>query len=427
MKKSYIAITALALTLSGWQTAAAQFPRLPKIEVPKVGKPKTEQPTTAQPAPASNPAQPPAGATNAPANSGAEQPSGAQPGGGKLAGITRPEASGKPVLLKDTLEIWAHRANFWKSEEQDTHWSWLPQVRFHIFFDNSSTQRYTAEWYKPDGSLWFSEPLRYGIAMGKTQHVRIESEKPDPEKLRQNTVITTGTYGVKITNAKTGEVAFQGKFKVNKAPLFPDDPKYKNRFEFYVEEDWVLPTAYVGYVEDANWEAPHPYVWVWLKGEHKMDGLEARLFRNGQQIASTDDNCSHCVRSPDQERGTNSCAINTGLCQWRLWGFYWRNFVTVNTNYDFYKNRVPNTTTTNEAPGEYTVKIFYQNQPVRELKFNVNERGSFHPNGFTDQLFMNNYRILVPAKVTGTSEKWSPASWKTDMFYGNPVPGFSVP
>jgi len=237
----------------------------------------------------------------------------------------------------------------------------------------------------------------------------------------------TGTHSVKITNAKTGEVAFQGKFKVSKVAAFPGDPAAKNKFEFYVEEDWLLPVAYVGYEDDANWEAPHPFVWMWFKGQRDVKDFEARLLYNGRQIASTDENCNNCVRSPRQERGTDSCAVQHEQCQWHQWGFSWKNFVTVNTNYDFYKNRVPNTTTTNEAPGEYTVKIFYQNQPVRELKFNVNERGSFHPNVFTDQMFMNNYRILVPAKVTGTNEKWSPASWKTDMFYGNPVPGFNVP
>ena len=424
MSKRNLLFIALTLTLFGWRAAAAQFPRPPKIEVPKIGKPKPEQPRTGQPAAGGGQTQTTAedeGADAQPA-----QPSGAPPGG-KSAGLSQPQASGKPVLLKDTLEIWAFRANFWKSPDQSTHWSWIPQVRFYIFFDNSSTQRYTAEWYNPDGSLWFSEPLRYGIASGTTRVVRIESEKPKEELLLKNAVIATGTYGVRVTNAKTGEVAFQGKFKVNKVPTFPDDPKYKNRFEFYVEEDWLLPVAYVGYEADANWEAPHPYVWVWLKGEHKADGFEARLFRNGQQVASTDENCTNCVRPAQQERGTEGCSLKTDLCQWRQWGFFWRNFVTINTNYDFYKGRVPNTTATNDAPGEYTVKIFYQNQLVRELKFNVNDKGSFHPNAFSDHVHLTDYKILVPAKVSGAAEKWNPAAWKTDMFYGNPVPGFNVP
>src|SRR5687768_7113469 len=150
MRKSYITLTALALTLSGWQTAAAaQFPRLPKVEVPKVGKPKAEQPTTAQPAPAGSPAQPAPGGADANAGAGPAKPSGG--GARESAGLNRPEAGGKPVLLKDTLEVWAHRLNYWKTEDNSAQWSWLPQVRFHIFFDNSSTQRYNAEWYKPDG------------------------------------------------------------------------------------------------------------------------------------------------------------------------------------------------------------------------------------------------------------------------------------
>ncbi|MCA1621732.1 MAG: hypothetical protein LC795_21160 [Acidobacteria bacterium] len=417
MSKRYFLIFALlAPAALGWQAAAAaQFPRLPKIERPKPEQPKT----TAQPA---TTAQPEADASRP--RPSAESGDAAKQGAGRPAGLDRPAASNRPVLLKDTLEIKAFRVNYWKSPEQGDYWSWLPQVRFFIFFDNSSTQRFTADWYKPDGSLWFSEPLKYGHASGVERVVRITSDHPDAEKMK-NTAITTGTYGLKVTNAKSGEVAFQGKFRVNRVAAFPDEPKYKNRFEFYVEEDWLLPVAYVGYEDDANWEAPHPFVWMWFKGQRDVKDFEARLLHNGRQIASTDENCNNCVRTPRQERGTDSCSTHPEQCQWHQWGFHWKNFVTINTNYDYYKTRVPNTTATNEAPGEYTVQIFYRNVLVREAKFTVNDKGSFHPNAFSEQLPAANYTILVPAKISG--EKWSPATFKTDMFYGNPVSGFNVP
>ncbi|MCA1634267.1 MAG: hypothetical protein LC802_11385 [Acidobacteria bacterium] len=110
----------------------------------------------------------------------------------------------------------------------------------------------------------------------------------------------------------------------------------------------------------------------------------------------------------------------------RLWGFRWNNFITINEQYDFFKSRVPNTTATNDASGEYTVKVFYKNQQIRETKFVVDAKGAIAQNTFSGQIFLPSHKVLVPAKVMG-NEKWNPAAWKTDMFYGNPLTGFNVP
>lgn len=415
MKKYHFATCALLLTaILGPQTFSAQFPRLPKIDKPKVDKPKAEQPK-------------PEG-SQAPATADDEGTSPAKPtGGGKSAGVKKTEASSTPVLLKDTLEVRTYRLQFWKQRDNGSHWSWIPQVRFQVLHDGSSTQRYTAEWLKPDGSLWFSENLKPGSSVGRVQTVFIKSEVPS-EEVEKLASVTGGTYGVKITNAKSGEVAFEGKFKVSRLAALAADPKYKNQFDFYVEEDWLLPVAYVGYDNEENFEAPHPSVWMWFKGDKvQPEDFEARLFYNDRQIASTDENCNNCVKSHEQERGVESCPSREETCHWRLRRFYWKNFVTINEQYDFFKNRVPNTTATNDAPGEYTVKVFYKNQQVREAKFSVGANGAIAPNNFSDKIILINHKVLVPAKVTGTAEKWNPAAWKTDMFYGNPPAGFNLP
>ena len=415
MKRHHFATCAfLAAMILGPQTASAQFPRLPKIDKPGVDKPRGEQPKadSGQASPSANDENP------GPAK---------QTGGGKSAGVKKTEASSTPVLLKDTLEIRTYRLPFWKQRDQGSQWSWVPQVSFHILHDGSSTLRYTAEWFKPDGSLWFSENLRPGSAVGRVQKVFIKSEVPT-EEVEKLASIIGGTYGVKIANAKSGEVAFQGKFKVGKLAPLSGDPKYKNQFDFYVEHDWLLPVAYVGYDNEENFEAPHPSVWMWFKGDKQQAGdFEARLFYNNRQIASTDENCNNCVKSPDQERAVESCPGREETCHWHLRRFYWKNFVTINEQYDFFKSRVPNTTATNDAPGEYTVKVFYKNEQIREAKFNVDASGAVAPNDFSDKIYLINHKVLVPAKVSGTAEKWNPAAWKTDMFYGNPLPGFNVP
>ena len=416
MKKHYFAKRAFlaAIVLSMQSLAQAQFPRLPKIDKPKIEKPKVEQPKADS-----------GGSTS---HTNSENPVSATPaGGGKSAGVGKTVATSNPVLLKDTLEIRTYRLPFWKQRDNGSQWSWVPQVRFHILHDGSSTQRYTAEWSRADGSLWFTENLRPGSAVGRVQTVFVKSEVPT-EEIEKLASITGGVYGVKITNSKSGGVAFQGKFKVNKLAAQAEDPKYRNQFDFYVEHDWLLPLAFVGYDNEENWEAPHPSVWMWFKGDkEKPEDFEARLFYNDRQIASTDENCNNCVQSHNQERAVESCPGREETCHWRLRRFYWKNFVTINEQYDFFKNRVPNTTATNDAPGEYTVKVFYKTQQIREAKFKVDAKGAIAPDTSSNQITLINHTVLVPAKVMGTAEKWNPATLKTDMFYGNPIADFNFP
>ncbi len=42
-------------------------------------------------------------------------------------------------------------------------------------------------------------------------------------------------------------------------------------------------------------------------------------------------------------------------------------------------------------------------------------------------LGLKTYRVLLPVRVMGNADKWNPATWKTDAFYGNPLTGFTPP
>ena len=93
-------------------------------------------------------------------------------------------------------------------------------------------------------------------------------------------------------------------------------------------------------------------------------------------------------------------------------------------NTDWVRSRKPNSIFTGDNPGEYTVKVFHKGVQVRETQFTIDAKGLIAPNAFSQAMFLNNYRIVVPVKVTGTLDKWNPATWKTDAFYGNPISGF---
>ena len=331
---------------------------------------------------------------------------------------TRPVPTNKAMFLRDTVDIEVRASDrYWKFPNQSDYSSWVPRVAFELFYDDSSKLRFTADWFSPDGSPWFSESLTYGYSGIKTAHMT--SDYSD-ELLNTKAVVTTGTYGLKLTNSKTNEVVFQGKFKVNKKAAIPGDAKNKNRFEFYVDNDWNLPIGYVGLNYDSTWDYPQPTVFMWFKGRLETKDFEAKLFRNGQEILSTDEGGN--VNS-NRERGAD-CLRFVDVCQLHLWEFYWPRFMVENT--DWVRSRKPNAMFTGDNPGEYTVKVFHKGAQVRETEFTIDAKGLIAPNAFSQAMFLNNYRIVVPVKPTGTLDKWNSATWKTDAFYGNPLTGFDV-
>jgi hypothetical protein len=403
MRKNLMFMAAFLIIFAvGFQTVAAQFPKIPKI--PKIEKPKVEQPKTD-------------GDSSVPQNPGTTKT------GGQIEYMVRPEATSAPVFMKESVEIGIKsNSRYWKVPNQDYYTSWLPQVSFDLFFDNSVKMRYTAEWFNPDGTPWFSEPLKFGTTSAYST-VRVAGEY-STENFASKASVETGNYGLKITNSKTNEVVFQGKFKVNKIPLSPGDARRKNEMMFYVDNDWSLPVGYVGftYSGDTSWDYdPKPIVFMWFKGDLDGSLFEARLFHGGQEIGSTDDGG---VISSSERRGED-CFQNPEVCRYHLWKFKWDKFIVENEA-SVRKNN-PKATFTRDKPGEYTAKIFYKGAQVRETKFTIDQKGWIAPNEFSKQIYLTNYKVVVPVKVLGNLEKWNASAWKTDAFYGNPLSGFAAP
>ncbi len=404
MKIITFLITAILIGFSAINVPA-QF----NIKIPKINKPKTEQPKTDGDS---------SGTTNPNPNRNQSPKS-----GGSVGYMPQPLPTNTPVLLKNTLNIGIKSTNtYWKFPNQTFYTSWMPVIFFDLFFDNSETVRYTAEWLNPDGSLWFSQPVdgtqtRYDSALFDTK-----------------ASIATGTFGLRLLNSKTKEVVFQGKFKVNRQQLNPGEPRYKNLAAFSVENDWSLPIGYVGFDEHTTWDKdPTPTVYMWFKGDLQKEDFEARLFYNNQQITSTDDGGAITNGSSlgSEERNSDNCAQQPEVCHYLLWGFSWKNFIVESfdpaTHNYAYRRENPNAVYTKDKPGEYTVKIFYKGQQVRETKFTIQPNGWLAANAFATQLPMDRLKIVVPIKIMGTLDKYNAAAWKADAFYGNPLPGFFAP
>ncbi len=407
LKKLGLLVMFLFVLTSGFETVSAQF----NIKIPKIGKPKTEQPKT-------NGGDSSSGQnTNANQNSGSKSKS-------AVGFMQKPAPTSVPILLKDSINIKTYTANnYWKTPNEQNHSSWIPLIHFGLFYDESETIHYKVEWLNPDGSLWFSQPV-------EDRQTRNANEIFDTKAID-----AAGTYGVRLLNAKTKEVVFQGKFKVGKTLLNPKEPRYKNQAMFYVDNDWSLPVGYVGFDWNDSWDYdPHPTIYLWFKGDLQASDFEARLFQNNQQITSTDDGGAINDDSTFAgKRNPDSCFQNTENCRYTLWTFNWKNFRVESLDpvehrlNSGYTRENPNGVYTKDKPGEYTVKIFYKGQQVRETKFTVQPNGYLAPNAFASQIPLDRYKAVVPVKIMGTLDKYNAAAWKTDAFYGNPLNGFVAP
>ncbi len=404
IEKNNLLTLILIIILAGiCQTTSAQF----NIKIPKIGKPKKEEAKVEQPNTDANQSAPNESKSNENRSSSNQS--------NYLDDPARPKT---PQIMLETLEIKAHnQAKYFKTPANNDNPSWFPQVAFQVFYAaDSPTLRYTANWTNPDGSTWFSEPLEMNYG-GDFPDLRSPFEDKD---LEPKAIIVGGTYGLKITDTKTNQTVFQGKFKVNKLPLAPPTD---HKLLFYVENDWNMSVGYVGFKKNNTDYEVHtrPMAFFWFKGVLDENQFEGELYYNSQRVATTDKGGSV---NKYGERGAD-CFLARAVCAHTLLGFEWDNFVVDNAR-SARKNN-PNGYFTNDHAGEYTIKVFYKGDQVREAKFTIDAKGLPARNVFSDQIFLNDYRVIVPVKVMGTLEKWNAASWKIDAFYGNLLKGFNVP
>lgn len=333
----------------------------------------------------------------------------------------RPQATETPVLMRTTLDIRADLSNnYWKVPKESNYTSWIPEVKFKVFYKGNTRLRLQAEYFLPDGKTWYSETLEQGMTDNQNQTVEIYSNRLS-DKFNGKATDAIGTYGIKITDTRDNSVLFQGKFKVNKFKYGPNTPMFKNQHCFYVEQDWNIPIGYVwlDYGGGGNSNGALPTVSVWVKGENRPGDFEARFFYNGEQIATTD-NRGH-VRNNESRRP--NVFENKELTYFQRWDFAWYGIVYVDA--DRNRQTFRQAKIFNDMDGECVVKIFQKGEQIREVKFNVSG-GKIVDNGIAKQNNLGDHKTIIPVKVLSTTEKWNANAWKTDAFYGNPLTGFGL-
>ncbi|MBK7392617.1 MAG: hypothetical protein IPI64_04845 [Chloracidobacterium sp.] len=394
MKRSIVALVCV-LSFSAISVSGQIF------KLPQLGPKPT-------PKPVSTPTM--GGPVQTPNNSGNNSgPSNAQP----------PTATENPVLLKTTLDIRCDTENrYWKMPTESNYTSWIPQLKFKVRYAGATKLRLMAEYFTPDGKSWFTETLGTNMSNATEKTVDINSERGSG-RFENKSTIATGLFGVKITDSRDRNVLFQGKFKVGKFKYGPNIPMFKNQNDFFVDQDWNLPIGYVW----LNWKdrnAPAPTVSMWIKGEMRLDDLEARLFYNGEQIATTDDmGAAESV----QQRYPNSLE-NKETHRWELFNFEWYKYkYAANTQG---RNMFRQARFMNDSDGSYTVKVFHKGVQIREASFSV-AGGMIADNSIASSNNFTDGKTIIPVKIMGDKDKWSSATWKSDAYYANPLAGFTWP
>jgi hypothetical protein len=385
------------------QSASAQLPD--GLRIPKPSKPKPIPTPAAQPQPthAAEPQQAAQPQAEDRAASGAAPQS-----GGPYA--RRFDGTETPMLLPETLEV--------RTELQDG--KWYPDTKFQVAYTGETRLRYKAEYTLPTGAPWYTETLEL---KGGAPFYTMESEY-DSEKAAK-AVPTEGLFGLKVTNMRDNSTAFQGKFRITK--FKQENASGPKDVDYAVDHDWALPIGYTNIswdVDEGTSDKGDPGIRMWFKGGFKTDDLEARLFHNGKQIATTDEGGS--VGGGGDRRFPKYGGNNPAL-MWELLEFRWpRKLLFASSEQGARYAAESDMLILNQMPGEYTVKVYYQGEQVRETKFKIAD-GNFADVGVSLPNGLKTYRVILPVRVMGTTDKWNPTRWKTEAFYGNPLTGFPPP
>lgn len=315
------------------------------------------------------------------------------------------------ALLKPTLKVKAVRdLRYWKAPTLDNYWSWMPKVEFAASGPIDDASYFTYEFFTPDGKLWFSHDSKpFAIEEGRWN--LFESEAV-PSWQDKRSSIATGFFSFKITLKNslqgTSKLFYQGKFKVSKEFAGTSHPNFKNQNCFYVEQDWMLPMAYLNFDSKIDENAPMFYTNMWFRGSNNGK-LKGFLFYNGKKISDTEMGGTGNVESIISEGDKDNKYI------WELHKF---NFINVRY-FDNSSNR-SNFHVLKRNKGNYEIKIMLDDEIVRTIPFTIGDNGKIVDSELAKNNGISGFGIIVPANVIPIKEGiLNIATFKADAFYSN--------
>jgi hypothetical protein len=335
----------------------------------------------------------------------------------------------QPTIAKDSVQVTAFTYNVYK-KNYDV-WSWVPRTEFRVNGPIPSGGQLYVEYTVPGaGAVKFDCPTEETPA-GRWWKVTCGARDIPEDKA--TTYTGPVSFAIKLRNelAGTDTTLFTGKAKVEKALSNEHGPKAANHFVYFVNHDWNMPIGYVYLTPNdlKGWDRPDFHVSFWVRGE--ANNFKPHLFHNGKEVGKK--------MYEGQEVGRASCEsdienntthyVADNIPQKAKWARVECDFPNIvgwdksGDNYSLFGP--PHSIGAN--PGEYELKVLWNNKLARSIKFTVRPDGKFD-NAIAASNKLGSDRVIVPVTIIGDQDgAWDRAAWKADAFYGNPLTGFTPP
>ena len=404
MKKRLLAAAAL-LTLFAFspQTSPAQLPG--GLKIPKVSKPK--------PAPTQGePAQPPPSNETRPA----AQPQPSAPAASSAIAQTQPGAGQGGIAVLKNL-VWVTPRTVTSYRGDGSTYSWTPVIRFDTNGNIPSGAQYHATVSTPAGTTWVDMDCKW--VEGSQGYYQCGG--PDFPEDKGTTAAGLFPFAIKLRDELRGtdQTLFTGKVKIEKAPGDEGTPAERAKRSFYYPvHDWALPVGYVYYAPEEN----YLYTSFWVRGS--TNNIKPYIFYKGKQLDYGGTDKASC-----NDRTEVGDAYIRSVKPAPVWRLVECKLFTViakeSGNRDDTRHRVLSN------PGEYEIKVLWDDELSRSIKFTVGPDGNF--SGGVPLLYRVREQdrlsgVIVPVTVIGTQDgQWDRNAWKADAYYGNPPAGLNVP
>lgn len=408
-KQSILLFALLMITTIGFQTVSAQF----NIKIPKISKPKTEPPKIEQPKSEPSSIAPPTSTTTPSANS---------------SGAASPAATA-PTVAKDSVQVTPFTYSVYK-QNYDM-WSWVPMMSFRVNGPIASGNQLYAEYNIPGAGIVKFDCRTEERTPDQWLNVKYCGGRDGVPEEKATTYTGVVSFAVKMRNELMGsdQTLFTGKAKIMKAHSNEaQTPKFVNHYVFYADHDWNLPIGYVFYTADELKGMSRPILNLafWVRGD--AYNFQPHLFYQGKEVGKMYFEGSEVGKAGCEAKIENTTTnyVADNIPQKARWARVECTFGNVRgwdktgeapgmfgPLYSLDKN-----------PGEYELKVLWNNKLARSIKFTVKPDGSFD-NGIAAANKLASDRTVVPVQIIGEQDgTWDRAAWKSDAFYGNPLNGF---
>jgi hypothetical protein len=340
-------------------------------------------------------------------------------------------SQGQPVIAKDSVQVTAFTFNVYR-ENYDV-WSWVPQLEFRVNGPIASGSQLYAEFNIPGATPWVKFDCRTeAIEVGRWWKTECGGREIPEDK--GATYTGAVDFAIKLRNELSGTdtTLFNGHAKVEKALSNLAGPKAANKFVYFVNHDWNLPIGYVFLRPDgvSGWKKTTLSVAFWTRGDYN-GSFQPHLFYQGKEIGKVfleGREVSQPVCDPEVENSTTLSVAET-VPQKAKW---------VRVRCSFYSVQGWDQTGAEPGifgplhqlaknPGEYEVKVLWNNRLARSIKFTAGADGKLDDR-ITSANKLGSDRAIVPVQIIGDQDgPWDRAAWKNEAFYGNALAGFSVP